>query len=385
MDSINQEDKFYSPLPGDDTPKAAKKGMSGRPTNLSQLIREGNLQQNLHSYFPRTSAATTNSNNKRSVDDMVDEVEIASTKKLRENGSETNGTEVPAALCEAFQLQLNAAVSTITEQLSSFKKEIKLLQNESTSDITSKLSLFQDTLDNVVRSEAKRDEEWNKFKGEINKKLSDFDTKVKAISTNQKSEINKRVDEALATRGAATSQTQPSHLLDKIQMCHEWLEKEEKQRRKNNIVIKGLALPSTNLLTDLNNFFAHHLKITDAIVEARNHKKQGMNDIIIAKVASWETKIQILRSQKSIKIPNQRIYIDNDQTPEECAVDFALRDQARIARREGKRASISRKTLIIDGQRFRWNANEKKLIPADSPAVGATGEQPPKNDNAPKQ
>lgn len=262
---------------------------------------------------------------------------------------------------------LDIAVKKILNHITAFGTEIEINQSAFANNITSQLSLFDATLKSVAQNDAQRGAEWLQFKNAVETEITNLRAQVNSQSTVNANLIDARIEAALASRHAPSTPPDAARGLEKIEekliACQQWVEKEEKLRRKNNIVIKGLDLPKENITTEVNNFFATQLNLPNLITDAHLISKPSSSSVILATVTTWEGKLQILRAKKNLNLPGRKIYIDPDQTPEECARDFALREQARIARRNGHKAKLVKKTIIIDDTHYTWDLYGKKLVP----------------------
>lgn len=143
----------------------------------------------------------------------------------------------------------------------------------------------------------------------------------------------------------------------------EWkLEKLEREKRKNNIVITGLELRTDNeqsMVKEIERMVRDKVGI-DAQVKSAY---QLNNKMIIVEVENFDKKLQILKNKHMLKaMEDKNIYISSDLTAKEREIQKIIRDRAKEERRNGKQVKSGYQKLEIDGNLWRWNHNEHRLI-----------------------
>jgi hypothetical protein len=91
-------------------------------------------------------------------------------------------------------------------------------------------------------------------------------------------------------------------------------------------------------------------------VNVKEEFKINKDKMMLAKIASWEQKKNIMLSKSKLKEKKgERMYIDDDLTKEERATQKKLRELAREERDRGKRVKIGYRKIQKNGDWFRWD------------------------------
>lgn len=136
-------------------------------------------------------------------------------------------------------------------------------------------------------------------------------------------------------------------LENKIQEMDERIEHVEKQRRRNNIVIKHEKFNGNQVAEGVRQFLKQKLNIDTHIQEAYQIK-----DITIAKVNSWEQKMQIMRKKRELK--GTEIYIENDMTIKEREIQKQLRGISKAEKNKGKNVKVGYQKISINDKTYKW-------------------------------
>ncbi len=86
---------------------------------------------------------------------------------------------------------------------------------------------------------------------------------------------------------------------------------------------------------------------------------EGRERPIVFKLEDEKVREEILKRKSRLK--NTQIYIEEDFTAKMRETRRCLREAAKKVRENGKRTAVRLDRLIIDGQRYRWNAEKKDI------------------------
>lgn len=153
-------------------------------------------------------------------------------------------------------------------------------------------------------------------------------------------------------------------LLARIGALETKIEKEDKRKKKNNIVIKGLQITS-NLNNGINNFLRNEFNLQTQIIEAVRLNKPAEKSIILVQLRNWEDKLTILKNKYNLK--QKQIYVENDYTAEERKIQAEIRAIAREERAKGANVRTGYQKLNVNDKWFFWNNLNKKLEEKHSP------------------
>jgi hypothetical protein len=149
-------------------------------------------------------------------------------------------------------------------------------------------------------------------------------------------------------------------LMDRMKTMEVKLEKQEKEKRRNNIIIKNTGIEGTDIRGKVEKFINEKLntQITTTITEAYEIRK----GIILAKILNWQQKQAIMEGKKNLK--GTSIYVENDMTKQEREIQRILRGMAKVEREKGNEAIIKYQKMVINGKVFSWE--ELGIQPAET-------------------
>lgn len=139
-----------------------------------------------------------------------------------------------------------------------------------------------------------------------------------------------------------------SNLQGRILDLENRMEREDKNRRRNNIVLKEVKLEGQNVKAEVEEFLRTELDTNVQIVEAY----QIRNKVVIAKVMDWTQKKKIMENKGKLRGTN--MFIDNDLTQKEMDTQKKLRDIARHEREKGNTAKVGYQKIIINDKLYNW-------------------------------
>lgn len=174
-------------------------------------------------------------------------------------------------------------------------------------------------------------------------------------------------------RKEATWGKEKKVLLDRIEKLENKYEVEEKQKKKKNLVIKGLKL-AHNMEEDVKKLFSEQLQSQVEINNIHIRNKGKGNEIVIVEMTNWEQKQKIMAAKNKLKGTN--IYIENELTWEERKIQWEIRSIAKEMRAAGKRVKIGYQKLISNGEVYVWEKNERGVVLKER----ENGEETSKND-----
>ena len=123
----------------------------------------------------------------------------------------------------------------------------------------------------------------------------------------------------------------------------------EKGKRKNNIVIKGLAVERGSEGKEIRDFLKEKLKV-DVTVCATYEIGKEERRMIVASLENFEQKMEVMKRKKELR--DTRIYIENDLTREERRIQNEILKIARDEKGKGRRVRVGYKRIVIDGEHY---------------------------------
>lgn len=150
-------------------------------------------------------------------------------------------------------------------------------------------------------------------------------------------------------------------LTDRIDKLEERIEAMDREKRKCNIIIKGLLPKNPTTKETVANLLEEKLgeKVHIKKVSTISIREDG-SAVTLAEMETWEDKQIVMRNKNKMK--NTRIYIEHDQTLEERRIAVEIRKIARNERMKGHAVKIGYKKISIQGENYRWSKNEDALV-----------------------
>lgn len=149
----------------------------------------------------------------------------------------------------------------------------------------------------------------------------------------------------------------------KVQSLGRRLEEQERKRRSNNIIIKGLQIDEGKPKEIVKNFLRTELDINCPIRSTVVIKKFQSGSIIKVELEDITDKELVMKNKSKLK--GKKVYIDSDYTPEERKMHMVIRKRANEERIKGNNIKIYYNKLIVNGKYFIWNMENGCLAEHD--------------------
>ncbi|KAK9729573.1 hypothetical protein QE152_g15863 [Popillia japonica] len=134
----------------------------------------------------------------------------------------------------------------------------------------------------------------------------------------------------------------------------------EKDKKKNNIIIKELPIDTTDgnmLKSTMINFVNKEMGVKVEIRQARK-----INDrTCVIQLDTFEQKLSVLKNKKNLRRLDQQVYIKCDLTLKEIEMQKHLKFLANAEKNNGGSVKVGYSFLVIDGTKGRWNRRDEKL------------------------
>lgn len=144
-------------------------------------------------------------------------------------------------------------------------------------------------------------------------------------------------------------------LEEKLGVMEKRIERQEKEQRKNNIIIKGAEIKGPDLKGKVENFLENQIGVKTSIPEAYSI---GVR-MTLVKIQSWDDKMAIMKKKQNLKGTNT--FIENDLTKQEREIQKTLRDIAKKEKEKGNVVRIAYKKITINNKIYQWNEREKGI------------------------
>lgn len=147
-------------------------------------------------------------------------------------------------------------------------------------------------------------------------------------------------------------------LIYKLEATEARLERIEKDKIRNNIVISGIEVKTQDrkvVKDTVQNMLKQELNIEVQIKDAYKISESKC----IAEMNKWEDKLEVL--QRKINLKGKNIYIDAEMTVMERKIQKTIRDIGKEQKIRGANVKIGYQRIEINGKIMKWCQKENKL------------------------
>jgi hypothetical protein len=242
------------------------------------------------------------------------------------------------------------------QQLDVFKKSKTIARTPPKGkEITNKAKQHSQNIQNEESLKGNKREDMDKI---ILEEIQKMRTEMRDGFEENKKDIKKLQEEM--TRKENEWKIEKQELSERIGMLEGIMEAQEKQRKKNNIIIKGLKSDNDQHIKEkVEEFLAKEVGVTVSVMEAYKIGKNEERKAIIAKIQTWEQKRDIMVNKKILK--GKKIIIDNDLTRKEMNIQNKLREIAKEEESTGSKTKMGYQKITINNKMYVWNHKDNQL------------------------
>jgi hypothetical protein len=148
-------------------------------------------------------------------------------------------------------------------------------------------------------------------------------------------------------------------LEEKITKTEEKIEKLEKDKIRNNLIVTGMRMETEDeellritMEKKINKELSLNVKVKKVYKIGQDRYNVEMNN--------WNEKLMVLKTKG--KLRGKEIYIDSALTLTEREIQKKIRDLAKKERIKGATVRVKYQGVEIDGRSWKWNKKEQKLM-----------------------
>lgn len=156
--------------------------------------------------------------------------------------------------------------------------------------------------------------------------------------------------------------SEKTELIEKINNLERRIDRQEKEKRKNNTILSGIKLEETNMEQNLKEFINKELEIDIKPKKCQILKNKQNKNMYLVEWESFEDKLMVLKKKYKLKSKSQQIFIESDLTPEERKIQWEVRMVANEAKKQSQNVKIGYQKIFIDGEEYRWSEKEKGVV-----------------------
>ena len=197
------------------------------------------------------------------------------------------------------------------------------------------------------------------------KKLDELKTEANKNHADLKAEIAKMNEEFQKAKiewekKAEEWRVEKVELGNRIKKLEEKIERQDRDKRRNNVVIKGVQIEGNQMEEKVEELLRDKLKIVAKVKKGYSVKGKDDKRIIIAEMDSWENKKEVMKMKGLLKDTN--IFIENDQTYEERKIQAELRKIMKEEKEKGRKVKMGYQKIIIDEVRYDWDPIKQAIF-----------------------
>lgn len=151
-----------------------------------------------------------------------------------------------------------------------------------------------------------------------------------------------------------------NQLTERIENLEFKVERMEKEKKRGNVVIKGVTFEEQAKEEAAENFLKDKLNIEIKVKRVINIRNDNGPTTNILEIGDWDKKQEIMKNKHKLK--GSQIYIDNDLTAKERAIQMEIRKIAKDRINKGCRVKVGYRKITIEGEEYGWDDKERGVV-----------------------
>lgn len=277
-------------------------------------------------------------------------------KRKREGDTEEEGDE-SEAFKRSKMIMRSPQKEKKVEEIDELAKIILGMEGK----LGEKLESFKEEFRMWKTEQQKREEVWRREREELMEEVRELKRRLDKIE-NEREEARREIAEQKEERKNSTDKGKETEIIRKS--LEIWKENEERQKRRRNIIIKGVdkeGKSAEEIVTELWGVMEVSSK-TEEISELGKRDKKGKR-MILVKMKEREGKTEIMKNKRKLRERNEKI--QDDWTWKERSMQWNLEKIAWEERKKGNTAWVKYGKIWKDERWWRWNEEEEKLEEGD--------------------
>ena len=243
-----------------------------------------------------------------------------------------------------------------TEEAEAFKKSKIVVRSpektklETTENKSEAIEMDQQILEQLKKLDKldkleKQGEDLKTQLNDIKKEIKEDIAELKEDWRKDKEEMQKEINE----------------LRDRLEKVEEREAKQDRQERKRNIIIAGMNFDSNSekkLVEQIQTWCKKILEVEIKVETAFKISKE--KHIFLARLATMEEKINIMKNKNKLRRIKEIVYISDDLNAEDREIQKKIREIAKEEEGKGKQVKIGYRKLQVDGRWIDWTDLKEK-------------------------
>lgn len=212
-----------------------------------------------------------------------------------------------------------------------------------------KIDEFNETNEEYFKNIQKQNEDLKKtYKQTMEEKMFNMEMELKTF-------MGKKIEEEVNTKwGQERERVKAAE--EKIKDMEKYIEKKQKQEKKNNIIIVGFEKEGN--MENVQKFITEEIKVVAEIEEVwkLNDKTVGV------KIRNFNDKLEILKKRGALK--GTTIYINEDYTAKEAKIQKEIKNKIKEEKSNNNKGKVTLgyKKASVGEKCFAWNDEKNKVI-----------------------
>lgn len=204
------------------------------------------------------------------------------------------------------------------------------------------------------RSSSKTDDKLDRILGAI-QTLSE---QVKEL-TNEQAEFKQEIRKMKTENEIIKREN--AEFKQEIRLINDKLDALEREKRRNNVVIQGIKLESTDHNTIKEEMIKFMEKELGIDAEIKTAKKIGKETCLV-EFNSIIGKDKVMKNKSKLRLRiGERVYINDDMTKTEREIQGKIRKQAKEEKERGNNVKIGFMKLIVNNEVWKWDKYKSSL------------------------
>ncbi|XP_011862750.1 PREDICTED: golgin subfamily A member 6-like protein 22 [Vollenhovia emeryi] len=207
--------------------------------------------------------------------------------------------------------------------------------------------------------------EWKKEKEEMKERIKKVKEELKGYKEKEKREmeIEKGERKKEEVGGGEKKDRRWEDIGERVRRMEIEGEMMKREEKKKNIIIRGVKAKKEGW-EGLREEVEEIVRETGAEAKIEEIKRIGKRykdgkDMVMVRFENVRDKIQVMKGKRNLRERSE--WIKDDLTEKERRVEWLIREEAEVKRREGLKVRVGYMKLWIEGKLWRWDEEKDKL------------------------
>jgi len=202
-----------------------------------------------------------------------------------------------------------------------------------------------------------REECWRRKREELRKEIVEIKRKMEGV----RMQGERRWEEEEEEKRGRVAKKGGGELEAKIKGLERWRELEEREKRRRNVVVKGVEVRGEGIEGAIRKIW-EELGVSARIEEIKEIGRDNGKERKMAGVKMEDKKGKMEVMKKKIALRGGVVRVEDDWTREERAMQWKLEEMAKRERTDNRRAWVRYGRIWMEGRWWRWEEGKERVI-----------------------